>query len=216
VSATPQPQRPEISIVTPDTPPSPPHVPPPSNEPEAQPPGGPPPDDGPTIDLGGPTLPEPVTPEEVVDATGGSVADMMKARFAGMQATEEFPVPGWELEDGSPGLVLVAKTFGDRKGYQSGVSNELFIAKSTHQLLFVDDQGERHPIPGGWGPALAGMIGAPQIKKAADLVARVISKPDPDDESKRIANVAGIATLATDLLGWSRRAKGKAEEELGE
>jgi hypothetical protein len=173
-------------------------------------------DDEPTPDLGGPVVPSP-TVEQVAEASGtGSLADKMRARFASMDATKEFGVPGWELEDGSPGLILVARAFGDRKGFNAGVANEVFIAKSTHQLLFVDDDGEKHEIPGGWGPALADMIGAPHVKKAADLVSRVISKPDPRDPSRRITNVAGIGALAQDLVEWARKSRSSAEDDLGE
>jgi hypothetical protein len=128
-------------------------------------------------DLGGPALVQPNT-EQIVQASGGSMAEKMKARYNAISATEEFPVPGWELPSGEPGLIVVARAFGDRQSFNKGVSNEVFIAKSTHKLLFVNDDGEREEIEGGWGPKLAEMIGV-KVTKAADLVAIVISKPDP-------------------------------------
>lgn len=183
-------------------------------EPEALPPTPAAPPGEPEPTLGGSAFPNP-SEEDVVAATGGGFAEQMRARFKSMSATEEFPVPGWETADGSPGLILVARTFGDRRNWGDGVSNEVFIAKSTHQLLYVDDRGERHEIPGGWGPALADMIGV-RAAKAADLVAMVISKPSPTDPEQRIPNVAGIGSLATDLIQWAGRATRNAEEDLGE
>jgi hypothetical protein len=183
-------------------------------EPEALPPtpAAPPEPIEPT--LGGSPMPNPSDAEKIA-ATGGGLAEQMRARFESMSATEEFPVPGWETADGSPGLILVARTFGDRRNWGDGISNEVFIAKSTHKLLYVDDHGERHEIEGGWGPALAGMIGV-KAAKAADLVALVISKPSPTDPTQRIANVAGIGSLATELIEWAGRATRTAEEDLGE
>lgn len=182
--------------------------------PEAQPPvtDVPPQEAEPTI--GGEAFTAP-KPEEVVQATGGSVADRMRARFESIAATEEFPVPGWELADGSPGLIVVARAFGDRKAFNQGVSNEAFIAKSTHKLLFVNDDGIREEIEGGWGPGLAQMMNV-KVEKAADLVAIVISKPDPDNPETRIPNVAGIGALATQIVMWAGRGTREAEEVLGE
>lgn len=165
-------------------------------------------------DLGGPTLANP-TAEELVGAVGGSVADKMRARFQAIAATEEFAVPGWELPNGEPGLIIEAKTFGDRKAYNQGISNEVFIARSTNRLFFVDDEGRREEIPGGWGPALADMIGIAKPERAADLVALVISKPDPDNPASRIPNVAGIGVLATLIINWAGRGTREAEDELG-
>lgn len=184
-------------------------------DPDAQPPvpTAPPPEE-PEPTLGGSPMPNP-TDEQKIAATGGGLAEQMRARFQSMSSTEEFPVPGWETADGSPGLILVARTFGDRRNWGEGISNEVFIAKSTHQLLYVDDHGERHVIEGGWGPSLAEMIGV-KASKAADLVAMVISKPSPTDPEQRIANVAGIGSLATDLIAWAGRATRNAEEDLGE
>jgi len=192
-----------------------PPAPPRSSEPEAMPPiTSPPVEEEPTVDLGGPSLPSP-SPDDLVSATGGSLADRMRARFEGMASTEEFSVPGYELGDGQPGLILVARAFGDRKAFNEGVSNEVFIAKSTHQVLLVNDDGSREEIPGGWGPDLASMIGVP-VRKAADLVALVISRPDPNDHRKRIPNVAAIGTLATEIVAWSRKSYRDAENDLGE
>lgn len=188
--------------------------PPPSMEPEAQPPITIPPPQELEPDLGGPSLPSP-TADERVAATGGSVADRLRARYEGMAATEEFSVPGYELEDGRPGLILVARAFGDRKGWSGGISNEVFIAKSTHALFLVNEDGSREQIEGGWGPALAGMIGV-NVQKAGDLVALVISRPDPNDRSRRIPNVAGIGTLATEIVTWARKNTRGVEEDLGE
>jgi hypothetical protein len=196
-----------------------PTAPPSSSQPEAQP-GvigaqvAPPPQEL-EHDLGGPTLPNP-TPEELVQAAGGSVADRLRARFESMAATEEFAVPGWELPSGEPGLLIEARTFGDRKAFNAGVSNEAFIARSTHKLWLVNDDGTREEITGGWGPQLAAMIGHPGIQKAADLVAMVISKPDPNNPGVRIPNVPGIGALATELVLWSRKGQKDVEETLGE
>jgi hypothetical protein len=91
--------------------------------PEAQPPITPPaPPQELEADLGGPALQLP-TPEEQVAAEGGSLADKVRARYESMSATEEFPVPGWELADGRPSLILVARAYGDRKAWNTGVSN---------------------------------------------------------------------------------------------
>jgi hypothetical protein len=184
-------------------------------EPEAQPPitTQPVEEDRPP-DMGGPAIPA-APPETIVAATGGSVADRMRARFESVAATEEFSVPGYELPDGRPGLILVARAYGDRRAFNEGVTNEVFIAKSTHRLLLVDDDGTREEIPGGWGPELARMIGV-EARKAADLVALVVSRPDPNDHSKRIPNVAAIGSLATDMIAWSRKANQGAEDDLGE
>lgn len=168
-----------------------------------------------TADVGGPVLPEQAAPEDFAAASGAGLAGQMRARFEGMSATEEFSVPGWELEDGRPGLIVVARTFGDRKAYTQGVSNEVYIVKSTHKLLYVDDVGERHEIEGGWGPGLAQLIGV-RADKAADLVNLVISKPDPSQPARRIPNVAGVASLANSILNWAGRVARDAEEELGE
>jgi hypothetical protein len=184
------------------------------SEPEAAPPVPAAPIEPPEPTLGGSPFPNP-SEADVVAATGGGIAEQMRARFNSMSATEEFPVPGWETADGSPGLILVARTFGDRRNWAEGLANEVFIAKSTHKLLYVDDAGVRHEIPGGWGPDLAEMIGV-KAAKAADLVAMVISKPDPSQPERRIPNVAGIGALATELIEWSRRATRHAEEDLGE
>lgn len=165
-------------------------------------------------DIGGPALAQP-TPEQIVQASGGSMADKLKARYNAISATEEFPVPGWELPNGEPGLIIVAKAFGDRQSFNKGVSNEVFIAKSTHKLLYVNDDGTREEIEGGWGPQLASMIGV-KVSKAADLVALVISKPDPNNTSVRIPNVAGIGALATQLVGWAGKGTRDAETDLGE
>jgi hypothetical protein len=158
---------------------------------------------------------QPPTEEEIVEATGGSLADQLRARFEKIAATEEFAVPGWELDDGTPGLILVARAFGDRSKFNEGLSNEAFIARSTHQLWFVRDDGKREQIPGGWGPELAKLMGV-HVTKAADLVAQVISKPDPSRSGVRIPNVAGIGALATDLLQWSRRGRQDVEGQLAE
>jgi len=91
----------------------------------------------------------------------------------------------------------------------------VFIAKSTHKLLLVNDDGTREEVPGGWGPQLAQMIGV-DVKKAADLVALVISRPDPNDRTRRIPNVAAIGGLATDIVAWARKSQGEAEKDLGE
>lgn len=180
--------------------------------PEAQPPVTMPPQElEPTI--GGPALPI-VEPNAIVQAEGGSLADQLRARFDKIAATEEFPVPGWERENGEPGLIVVARTFGDRKAFNQGLSNEAFIARSTHQLFFVDDAGKRTEIEGGWGPKLAAMMGV-QVPKAADLVSLVISKPDPRDPRARIPNVAGIGALATSIINWAGRGQRDAEDELG-
>lgn len=205
-----------IHVVTPEAGQGRPAPPPASTEPEAQPPitsGAP--EQERTPDLGGQALPQPA-PEVLAEAEGGGVADRLKARWQSIAATEEFSVPGWEFPDGRPGLVLVARTYGDRKAWNTeGVTNEVFIAKSTHQLFFVEDDGSRVEIEGGWGPRLAKMIGV-DVAKAADLVAMVISKPNPSRPSERIPNVAGIGGLATDIVAWSRRASRDAEESLGE
>jgi len=181
-------------------------------EPEAMPPVTPPPQEF-EKDIGGPMLPT-TTPEQLVGAEGGSLAAQMRARFESIAATEEFAVPGWELADGSPGLILVARTFGDRRQFNEGLSNEAFIARSTYKLLFVTDAGERREIEGGWGPTLAGMMGV-RVTRAADLVAQVISKPNPSDPNQRIPNVAGIGTLATAIIDWARRGQSEVEESLG-
>lgn len=187
----------------------------PSEEPEAQPPTTPPPPPQELEkDIGGQAF-DPPTPEDIVEGTGGSLAEQLRARFDAIAATEEFAVPGWELADGSPGLILVARAFGDRKNFAEGLSNEAFIARSTHQLLFVADDGTREEIHGGWGPDLSQMMGV-HVTKAADLVAQVISKPDPARPGVRIPNVAGIGSLATDLLNWSRRGRSDVEQRLGE
>jgi hypothetical protein len=165
-------------------------------------------------DLGGPPLQAP-SEDEMLQSEGASVAERMRARFRGMASTKEFAVPGWELADGSPGLIVVARTFGDRKAYNTGVSNEAFIARSTHQLIYVEEDGSREVIPGGWGPALAEMIGV-RAEKAADLVALVISKPDPNDEAVRIPNVTGMHSLATEIVLWGHNGRRGAEEGLGE
>lgn len=186
-----------------------------SAEPEAQPPiTTPVPPQELEPDLGGPVIPSP-SADERVEASGGSVADRLRARWEGIAATEEFGVPGWQLPDGRDGLIIVARTFGDRKAINAGVSNEVFIAKSTHELYLVDDDGSREKIDGGWGPGLARMIGV-DVAKAADLVALVISKPDPNDPRVRIPNVTGIAALAGDIVAWARKSHRDAEESLGE
>jgi hypothetical protein len=55
------------------------------------------------------------------------------------------------------------------------------IAKSTHQLWYVDDDGSRHQIQGGWGPQLADMIGvkaakAAETKEFEGIVGRYIAE----------------------------------------
>lgn len=182
--------------------------------PEAQPPiTTPPVDEPPEPTIGGEAV-TPLSADQLVAAAGGSVADRLRARFQQIQSTEEFPVPGWELEDGRPGLIVVARTFGDRKAFNQGVTNEVYIARSTHKLLFVNDDGTREEIEGGWGPKLAEMMGVP-VTKAADLVALVISKPDPDNPDTRIPNVAGIGALAMQIVAWAGRGSREAEEDLG-
>lgn len=190
------------------------HVVAPSREPEAMPPKVPVPPQDLEPDLGGEAFTSP-SEDEIVEATGASVAERMRARFEAIKATEEFSVPGWELDDGRPGLILEARTFGDRKAFNSGISNEAFIAKSTNRLFFVADDGSREEIKGGWGPALAEIIGV-NVTKAADLVALVISKPDPNNPASRIANVAGIGALATEIIAWARTGRREAEEDMGE
>lgn len=164
--------------------------------------------------VGGPVI-DPPTPADVAAATGGGLADQMRAAFDAMDATEEFGVPGWTRENGEPSLILVARTFGDRKGFTEGLANEVFIAKSTHKLLWVDDSGNRQEIDGGWGPGLAALLGI-RVQKAADLVAMVISKPDPSNPATRIPNVPGIGSLATEIIQWASRSNRNAEEDLGE
>lgn len=186
---------------------------PPPVEPEALPPQ-PPPEPVESKDLGGPAIPA-ASPERLAAAAGGGLADQMRAAFEAMDATEEFAVPGWTFPDGRPNLILVARTFGDRRAFNEGLSNEVFIAKSTHKLLWVDDGGERHEIEGGWGPGLAQMLGL-QVAKAADLVAMVISKPNPSQPGARLPNVAGIGRLANQIVDWAETGQRKAEEDLGE
>jgi hypothetical protein len=183
-------------------------------EPEAQPPATPPPPPQEMQkDIGG--LERGPTPEQLAEGAGGSLADQMRARYEHIASTKEFAIPGWDLPDGTPGLILVARAFGDRSKFNEGLSNEAFIARSTHQLLFVQDDGTRVEIPNRWGPDLAALMGI-HVTKAADLVAQVISKPDPARPGVRIPNVAGIGALATDLLNWSREGRASAEERLGE
>jgi hypothetical protein len=165
-------------------------------------------------DMGGPAIPQ-VTADQMVGAHGGSIADQMRARFEGMASTEEFAVPGWELPNGEPGLIVEARAFGDRKAWQDQVSNEVFIVKSTHRLYFVDDQGNKTEIEGKWGKGLAAMLGV-NVDRAADLVGMVISKPDPDNPGQRIPNVTGIFTLATQIVAWSQKGRKDAEETLGD
>src|SRR5688572_19404833 len=212
MTAIPESDRPNISIVAGAPTASEPIA--PSAEPEAQPPGPTIPPQEREPDMGAPRTGAP-SEEEIQTGSGGSLADRMKARFNAMDSTEEFPVPGWDREDGEPGPILVAKTFGDRQGYQKGIANEVFIAKSTHKLLYVNDDGSREEIPGGWGPALAELIGV-KAQKAADLIAYVISKPHPIHKNQRIPNVAGIGILSTQILEWSGKAHREAEENLGE
>ncbi len=217
------PERATIHVVTPGTedaaaaaPPTPPAA-PPSPEPEAQPPGmitAAEVEQPPEPDLGGPTIPSPTVGERI-EASGGSLADQLKATWTNIASTEEFDVPGWERPDGSPALIIVARTFGDKKALNAGVSNEVYIAKSTHQLLYVQDDGTRAEIPGGWGKGLAEMIGV-DVAKAADLVSLVISKPDPNNPTVRIPNVAGIHALAAEMIAWARKSTREAEENLGE
>jgi hypothetical protein len=214
MSAMQEPNRPNISIVagvgeptdapTATTP-----------EPESRPPVPPLPPQELENDVGGPVV-NPPTPEDVVRAEGGSLADRMRARYTSMSSTEEFSIPGWELESGEPGLILVAQAFGDRKAYNKGMSNEAFIARSTHKILFVNDDGTREEIPGGWGRGLCELIGVQRPERAADLVALVISKPDPDKPEVRIPNVAAIGVLATQIINWAATANVEAEEQLGE
>lgn len=142
------------------------------------------------------------------------MADRLRARYQSIAATEEFAVPGWELPSGEPGLIIVARAFGDRQAFNKGVSNEVYIAKSTHKLLFVNDDGSREEIEGGWGPKLAEMIGV-KAQKAADLVALVISKPNPANPDQRIPNVGGIGSLATQLVNWAGKGSRDAEDDLG-
>jgi hypothetical protein len=59
------------------------------------------------------------------------------------------------------------------------------------------------------------MIGV-KVTKAADLVALVISKPDPANTNQRIPNVAGIGALATQLVNWAGKGSRDAEDDLGE
>lgn len=185
-----------------------------TTDPDGQPPVPEAPPQEQVPQVGGSAFPAPSEAEKA-EALGGGLAQQMRARFEAMAATEEFPIPGWENANGEPGLILVARTFGDRKNWGEGLSNEVFIAKSTHKLLYVDDQGGRHEIPGAWGPKLAEMVGV-HVSKAADLVALVISKPSPTDPTQRIANVAGIGTLATEIIAWAGRGTRNAEEDLGE
>lgn len=197
-----------------DSPEGPAGVAPAGPEPESLPPAAAIPPQEQEPDIGGGDAFQAPQPEEIVAAEGGSLKDQMMARFEQIAATEEFAVPGWELENGEPGLIIVARTFGDRKAYTTGVSNEAFIARSTHELYFVDDAGHRQKIEGGWGPALAAIMGV-SVTKAADLVAIVISKPDPANRTRRIPNVAGIGSLATEIILWSRKGVKDAEETLG-
>lgn len=182
--------------------------------PEAQPPVTAPPPQGLEPDRGGPVISSP-TPDQIVAAEGGSMSDQLRARFAGIASTKEFPVPGWELANGEPGLIVEAKTFGDRKKFNEGISNEAYIARSTHRLFFVQDDGKREEIAGGWGPGLATLMGLGRVERAADLVSMVISKPDPNDEQQRIPNVAGIAALATMIINWAGQGQKDIEDELG-
>lgn len=167
-----------------------------------------------TEDLGGNALRAP-SPEDIAEAEGGSLADRMRARFEARQSTKEFGVPGWELPDGRPGLIVEARAFGDRKAWGGQVSNEAFIARSTHRLYFVNDDGSREEVAGGWGPTLAGMMGV-HVVKATDLVALVISKPDPSNPGQNIPNVAGIGALATEIVAWASQGVAQAEDALGE
>jgi hypothetical protein len=212
-----QPERASIHVVTPgqEAAAAPPPAGPSSMEPEAQPPITTPPVEDVPPDLGGDVSGVSPTADERVAAIGGSLADRLRARYEGMAATEEFGVPGWELPNGEDGLIIEVRAFGDRKGWGDGISNEVFIAKSTHALWYVDDDGTRTKIEGGWGPELAKMIGV-NVTKAADLVSLVISKPDPNDRSRRISNVAGIGSLAAEIVGWSRKSYREAEDNLGE
>lgn len=164
--------------------------------------------------IGGPAVQSP-GPANVAAATGGGLADQMRAAFESMDSTEEFGVPGWTRPDGKPSLILVARTFGDRKQFTEGLANEVFIAKSTHKLFWVDDQGVRQEIQGGWGKGLAELLGL-RVDKAADLVAMVISKPDPSNPGVRIPNVPGIGSLATQIINWASQSNREAEESLGE
>lgn len=207
--------RARVQIVTADPPPPPAGA---ARDPGAPPPAPPvdalhgPGDEG--AEIGGPLITD-SDPEEIAAATGGGLAARVRARYDAMRATQEFSVPGWELPDGRPGLIVVARVFGDRRAFNAGLSNEAFIARCTHKLLYVSENGEREEITGGWGPTLAEMIGA-RVERASDLVLRVISRPDPERPGQRIPNVGGIGALATEILGWMRGAQQEAEEALGE
>ena len=76
--------------------------PPPSAEPEAQPPITTPPPQELTKDLGGEASAMSPGPEDLVAASGGSLADQLRARFEGMDATEEFSVPATSWTTGGP------------------------------------------------------------------------------------------------------------------
>jgi hypothetical protein len=118
------------------------------------------------------------SPEQIVEAAGGSMADKLRARYNAISATEEFPVPGWELPSGEPGLIVVARAFGDRSVFNEGRQQRGVHREVDAQAAVRERRRQREEIEGGWGPKLAEMIGV-KVAKAADLVALVISKPDP-------------------------------------
>jgi hypothetical protein len=90
-----------------------------ADAPEAQPPVVEQPPQEQVADLGGNALQQP-SPEQIVEAAGGSMADKMRARYNAISATEEFPVPGWELPRGNRGRLGSEARRDDRREGDEG------------------------------------------------------------------------------------------------
>jgi hypothetical protein len=137
------------------------------------------------------------SPEEIADATNGSLAARMRAKHEEIKkSAKQFPVPGWDGD-----LVIVARVLRDRKKLSAGLTNEQLIVEVTTQVLYRDEEGELKDC-GGW-QGVGKLMGVSGDFTLGQIVRAVLDNPLRLDAFAEtvIAWVAGRQSVIERVLG---------------